>query len=122
MTFDQVLDLIALVFLAAAAVLSVAAGIGLLRFPDALTRLHAATKPQIAGLFFVVAAIALDQHSWSTLIALVPVVVMQTLTAPVSAHMIGRAVYRTGKVATEHILVDELAPAVERAQRAGATE
>ena len=32
------------------AFLSMAAGIGIVRFPDVLTRLHAATKPQVLGL------------------------------------------------------------------------
>lgn len=117
MTIDVILDSLALLCLVLAGFLSLAAGIGLLRFPDALSRMHAATKPQIMGLFFVVGAIALDQRSWSTVMVLIPVVVFQTLTAPISAHMIGRAVYRTGNVSREHTLVDELAPAVERATR-----
>ena len=61
--FEQILDLAAVICVFLAAVLSVAAGIGLLRFPDALSRLHAATKPQIFGLLLVIAAIALDQRS-----------------------------------------------------------
>ena len=59
--FEQILDLAAVICVFLAAVLSVAAGIGLLRFPDALSRLHAATKPQIFGLLLVIAAIALSR-------------------------------------------------------------
>ncbi|MBC9935087.1 MULTISPECIES: monovalent cation/H(+) antiporter subunit G [unclassified Leucobacter] len=114
--FDQVLDLVALVCVLGAAGFSVAAGIGLLRFPDALSRLHAATKPQIFGLLLVIAAIAIDQRSFSTLIGLLPVFIFQSLTAPVAAHMVGRAAYRTGQLDTESLMVDELGPAIERAQ------
>lgn len=114
--FDAVLDGAAYVCLLGAVVLSVAAAIGLLRFPDALSRLHAATKPQIFGLLLVIAAIALEQRSWGTLLALLPVFVFQTLTAPVSAHMVGRAAYRTGQIDTESLVIDELGPAIERAQ------
>lgn len=117
MTMDALLDGIAALFLVLAGFLSLAAGVGLLRFPDALSRMHAATKPQIMGLFFVIAAIAIDQRSWVTVLTLIPVVVFQTLTAPISAHMIGRAGYRTGNFSREHMLVDELEPAVERATR-----
>ncbi|WP_353988345.1 monovalent cation/H(+) antiporter subunit G [Ruicaihuangia caeni] len=117
MNVDAIIDGAALVCLALGAFLSMAAGVGLLRFPDALSRMHAATKPQIMGLFFVIAAIALDQRSWVTVLILVPVVVLQTLTAPISAHMIGRAAYRTHNFSDEHTLVDELAPAVDKATR-----
>lgn len=115
---EQIMDYTALACVALAALLSLAAGIGLLRFPDALSRLHAATKPQIFGLLLVIAAIALDQRSLPTLIALIPVFVFQALTAPISAHMVGRAAYRAGDLNEEYLLVDELGPAVERATRA----
>ncbi len=112
--WEQLLDLAAVICVFLAAVLSAAAGIGLLRFPDALSRLHAATKPQIFGLLLVIAAIALDQRSLATLLALVPVFVFQSLTAPVAAHMVGRAAYRTGQLDADTMVVDELGPAIER--------
>ncbi|WP_024355669.1 monovalent cation/H(+) antiporter subunit G [Leucobacter chironomi] len=112
---EQLMDLAAVVCVLLAAVLSVAAGIGLLRFPDALSRLHAATKPQIFGLLLVIAAIALDQRSFATLLALIPVFVFQSLTAPVAAHMVGRAAYRTGQLDDATLVIDELGPAIEQA-------
>lgn len=117
MNFDEVLDLLAAVSLLLGAFLSLAAGVGLLRFPDALSRLHAATKPQILGLIFVVAAVALMSRSWSTLLALAPILVFQMLTAPISAHMVGRAGYRTGNFNAEILHVDELDEVIERATR-----
>lgn len=115
MTFDEILDLAALICLVVAALLSAAAGIGLIRFTDALSRLHAATKPQVFGLLLVIAAVALDQRSWAVLLALVPVFVFQAITAPAAAHMVGRAAYRTGELDNDIILVDELGPAVRQA-------
>ncbi|WP_125098351.1 monovalent cation/H(+) antiporter subunit G [Leucobacter chromiireducens] len=112
--WEQLMDLAAVVCVFLAAVLSVAAGIGLLRFPDVLSRLHAATKPQIFGLLLIIAAIALDQRSVPTLLALVPVFVFQSLTAPVAAHMVGRAAYRTRQLDANSLVVDELGPAIER--------
>lgn len=111
---EQILDLAAMVCVFLAAVLSLAAGIGLLRFPDALSRLHAATKPQIFGLLLVIAAIALEQRSLPTLLGLIPVFVFQSLTAPAAAHMVGRAAYRTGQIDTDSLIIDELGPAIER--------
>ena len=117
MSVDDILDIAAAVCLFLAAVLSLAAGVGLVRFPDALSRLHAATKPQVLGLVFVVIAIALSARSLPVLLALVPVVVFQMLTAPIAAHMIGRAGYRTKNFRRELLAVDELEAAVERASK-----
>lgn len=115
--FDAVLDLAAAVCIFLAAVLSVAAGVGIIRFPDALSRLHAATKPQIFGLLLTITAIALEERSVATLLALVPVFFFQSLTAPVAAHMVGRAAYRTGQLDTTSLVIDELGPAIERSEQ-----
>ncbi|ROS61878.1 multicomponent Na+:H+ antiporter subunit G [Frigoribacterium sp. PhB160] len=108
-------DVASSVMLIAGALLSVAAGVGLLRFPDALSRMHAATKPQIFGLVLVLAAIALDQHTLATIASLLVVLLFQMLTAPISAHMIGRAGYRNGDLRRDLLVVDELDEAVARA-------
>lgn len=115
--FETILDVLSRVCAIGAVLFSLVAGIGLIRFPDALSRLHAATKPQVFGLLLIIAAVALDQRSWVTLISLVPVFVFQSLMSPVAAHMVGRAAYRTGQFDTATLVVDELAPAVERASR-----
>ncbi|HUG50521.1 MAG TPA: monovalent cation/H(+) antiporter subunit G [Terrimesophilobacter sp.] len=116
MSLDVVVDLLTGAFLILGAFLSLAAGVGVLRFPDAIARMHATTKPQILGLIFVLTAIALQERRWSTILMLATLLLFQMMTAPISAHMIGRAGYRTGVVAPGSLLVDELAEAVERAQ------
>jgi multicomponent Na+:H+ antiporter subunit G len=115
MTVDDLLTLLPALSLLLGAFLSLAAGVGLARFPDALSRLHAATKPQVLGLIFVVTAIALESRSWSTLLALLPVLLFQVLTAPISAHMVGRAGYRVKNYKSEYLVVDELSDAVNLA-------
>lgn len=110
-----VLDIVAGVCIVIGGALSIAAAVGLLRFPDALSRLHAGTKPQVLGLALVVVAIASATRSWPVLLALAPVVLFQLLTQPVAAHMVGRAMYRTKNHRPDLLLVDELADDVERA-------
>jgi multicomponent Na+:H+ antiporter subunit G len=112
---DDVLDLIAAVCVVLGAMLSLIAGIGVVRFPDALSRLHAGTKPQVLGLVFIVIAVALSARTWTALLLLIPVVLFQLLTQPVAAQMIGRAGYRTKNLRTDLLVVDELADDVERA-------
>src|SRR5688572_14432507 len=92
---DTVLDVLTGVCLVLGAFLSLAAGIGLIRFPDAIARMHATTKPQIAGLSFIIAAIVLQDRTWGTFWLLIVVLSFQMLTAPIAAHMVGRAGYRT---------------------------
>lgn len=114
---DLILDVITAVCLLLGGFFSLAAGVGLIRFPDAIARMHATTKPQILGLILILAAIALQDQRWPTVIVLATVLLFQMLTTPISAHMIGRAGYRAGVIATESILVDELKIAVDEAQR-----
>ena len=105
---NEILDTVALVLVLIGALLCLTAAIGLLRFHDVPTRLHAATKPQVLGLILVLAGLALRLRSGGAVWALVLVVVFQLLTAPVGAHMVGRAGYRTGKVRDDLLVVDEL--------------
>lgn len=114
---DELIDTVAAVFVVFGALLSLVAGVGVLRFPDALSRLHAGTKPQVLGLVFIVLAVALSARTWTALLLLIPVVLFQLLTAPVAAHMIGRAGYRTRNLRSDLLVVDELADDVERASR-----
>lgn len=115
--WDTILDVLSALLLVLGALLSLAAAVGLVRFPDALARLHAATKPQILGLIFIVLALALSVRSWSVLLLLVPVIVFQMLTSPISAHMVGRAGYRTGAYDPGGLIADELAPDIDEAGR-----
>ena len=113
--WDRVADVAAAVCLLGGAFLAFAAGIGVLRFPDLLARMHAGTKPQVLGLMLVLTGLALRLRSGSAVWALVLVVVFQMLTAPVAAHMVGRAGYRTGKVRADLLVVDELTTDLRRA-------
>lgn len=117
--FETILEILPPIMLIGGALLSIAAAVGLIRFSDTLTRLHAVTKPQVLGVMLVIGAVALEHRSWIVLFALLPVFMFQALTATVSAHMVGRASYRTGRVDRDNMPVDELAPAIERAPETG---
>nr|WP_230416769.1 monovalent cation/H(+) antiporter subunit G [Micromonospora tarapacensis] len=99
----------AAVCLVAGALLSLAAAIGVLRFPDTLSRMHAATKPQVLGVLLLLLGVGLRLRSPADLGMVVLVGVFQLATAPVAAQMIGRAAYRSGRVKRDLVDVDELA-------------
>lgn len=103
MSWTTVADLAGLVFLLLGAALCLVAGIGLLRFPDLLTRMHAGTKPQVLGVLLVILGVGLRTRSGLDVGMLVLIGVFQLLTIPAGAHMVGRAGFRTGQVALADI-------------------
>jgi multicomponent Na+:H+ antiporter subunit G len=119
---DFWIDLVSAVFMVVGAVLSLGAAIGLLRFPDLLSRMHAATKPQVLGLFLLLASIGLQMRTWWVWPALVVAWIFQLLTVPVSAHMVGRAGYRTKHLHRELLTADELEAVVQKAAARSARE
>lgn len=115
------LDILVAVLLFTGCLMSLIAGIGLLSFPDMLTRMHAATKPQVLGFLLIFTALAIHLRSWSVVPVLFLAWGMQLLTAPVSAHMIGRAGYRTKHAAKQSLYADELRQVVDTVSNAPAT-
>jgi multicomponent Na+:H+ antiporter subunit G len=106
-----VLDVAGLCCLVIGAFLSLAAAIGMLRFPDLLTRMHAGTKPQVLGVLLTLLGVGLRLRSGLDVGMLAIVAVFQMLTVPVGAHMVGRAAYRTGVVTSSDLVFDELSDA-----------
>lgn len=111
----MILDLVSALCIIGAALLSLAAGIGSLRFPDLLSRMHASSKPQVFGLVLVMFAVSLQTLHWGPISTMILIVVFQLFTVPVAAHMIGRAGYRTKHLRRSMLYRDELDDAVARA-------
>ena len=119
---DNVIDAVSAVFMVVGALMSLAAAVGLLRFPDLLSRMHAATKPQVLGLFLLLAAIGLQMRTWWVWPVLLVAWIFQLLTVPVSAHMVGRAGYRTKHLHRELLSSDELDAVVQKAAQSARDE
>lgn len=103
-----VLDLAGALALLLGSLLSLVAAVGLVRFPDLLTRMHSATKPQVLGLILVALGLALELRELAPTVVLVLVVLAQMVTAPVAGHMVGRASYRAGQIDRSLLRVDEV--------------
>jgi multicomponent Na+:H+ antiporter subunit G len=114
-----VLDVLSAVCLLLGAALSFAAGIGVLRFPDVLSRMHAASKPQVLGLLLVLIGVGLRLRTGFDITTLVLVAVFQLTTAPVAAHRVGRSAYRTRRVRRDLLIVDELGDRLRDGRRPG---
>ncbi len=104
----QLLEILSAVLLLSGGALTLAAAVGLIRFPDVLARMHAATKPQVLGLLLVLAGVGIQLRDNVDVWMLVLAGLFQLLTAPVSAHLVGRLAYRTRHSRRDQLTVDEL--------------
>lgn len=94
---EQVLDVAGLVLLLLGSLLCLSAAVGLLRFPDLLTRMHAGTKPQVLGLLLVLVGVGLRLRTGIDMGMIVLIGLFQLLTVPVAAQVVARAAHRTGQ-------------------------
>ncbi len=76
--------------------LSALAALGILRFPDVYTRLHAASKAGPLGAGLILLAVGFASGDWSIAIRCVLGFLFLILTSPVSAHLLARAALRAG--------------------------
>jgi multicomponent Na+:H+ antiporter subunit G len=94
--------------------LIVLAGVGILRFPDVLTRANAATKAAGLGVATVLIGVAFQIGTPEAFVKLSLAAILQFATAPVAGHVMGRAAYRAGAPLWEGTHIDDLAGTVER--------
>ncbi|MCD4524791.1 monovalent cation/H(+) antiporter subunit G [Nocardioides sp. cx-173] len=120
MSWTDLADIAAAACLLLGALLALVAAIGVLRMPDLLSRMHAATKPQVLGTMLVMAGVALRLREPAVLGLLGLVVLLQMASSVVSSHMLGRASFRAGQVRYDLLVVDELSGDLEHQEPRGA--
>lgn len=98
--------------------LCLVAAVGIVRLPDTLTRMHAATKAGTLGAGLLIGAEALFYSELGISLRAATVIALLLLTAPVAAHLIARASYRSGVTPSDRTWIDELkSDTEERAKR-----
>ena len=78
------------------AAFSAVAALGLLRFPDVYTRLHAASKAGPLGAGLILIAVGFESADWAIAVRCVLGLAFLVATSPVSAHLLARAALRSG--------------------------
>jgi len=91
-----VLDLFSLVAIGLGAFFFFAGAVGLLRFPDSLTRLHALTKADNLGLGLVVLGLLPRVESLLDALRLIAIWALIQVSGASTAQLIGRALSRRG--------------------------
>jgi len=101
-------DLVAAVLLVIGASFLLLAGVGMLRMPDVFSRMQAATKASTLGVGCILVAVAVHFNDLGITVRALAASVFFLLTAPVSAHLMGRASYFLGVPLWEGTVIDEL--------------
>ena len=89
-------DIASIILLVAGAVFFLAGTLGLLRFPDVYTRLHALTKADNVGLGLITIGLALQAESWAVIGKMVLIWFLVLLASATGAHLIARGALRRG--------------------------
>jgi multicomponent Na+:H+ antiporter subunit G len=84
------------------------AAVGVARMPDLFTRMQTATKASTLGVSCTILGVALHFGELGIITRALAIIAFFLLTAPVAAHMIGRAAYFVGVPLWRGTIVNEL--------------
>lgn len=93
------------------------AAIGMVRMPDTYLRISVTTKAATLGVGLLLFAAALYFRDVSIVAKILAIILFVLLTAPVSAHLIGRTSYFSGVKLWKHSLMDDLKGKYEKSSQ-----
>lgn len=93
---DLIHNLIVVGFLVAGAFFFITATLGLLRFPDLFTRLHATGKGDTLGASLILIGLVIHAGLTPETVKILIMLLFILLTSPVAVHAISRAIYVSG--------------------------
>ena len=101
-------DIVTSILILGGSALALTAAIGVVRFPDTLSRMHAATKPQVLGLLLVLMGAALRLRGQIDVGMLILTGLFTIITAPVIANRVGQLAYREQNIRDDLLTRDEM--------------
>lgn len=101
-------DVVAALLILSGSALALTAAIGVVRFPDTLSRMHAATKPQALGLLLALAGAAIRLRGHADVGMLILTGMFTLITAPVIANRVGQLAYREQNIRNDLLTTDEM--------------
>lgn len=104
----MILEIVSGILLLMGAAFMLVASVGVIRLPDLLMRMHATTKAGTLGAGLILLAVAFAFVDTAVSARVLTIIVFILLTAPVAAHIIGRAAYYLGLDLWKGTIVDEL--------------
>jgi multicomponent Na+:H+ antiporter subunit G len=101
-------DILTALFLVLGSLFSLVAALGMLRLPDTVMRMHATTKAGTLGAGLILIAEAFFYAELGITLRALAAITFLLLTAPVAAHLIGRAAYYSGIRLWHKTWIDQL--------------
>ena len=84
------------------------AGVGMLRMPDLLMRMHAATKAGTLGASLVLIGVMFSFDELHVMIEAGLTIIFVFITVPIASHLLARAAYLRGVKLCKYTEIDEL--------------
>ena len=103
----MIVNFIGIVLAALGTGLILVAGIGIVRMPDLLTRMHASSKAGTLGATLILLAVAITIPGTAITMRVLLIILFLFITAPLAAHMIARAGYHSGTPLSGETVLDE---------------
>lgn len=107
---DNAADIATAICLLGGAFFALAAAVGIVRFPDTLSRMHAATKPQVMGLLLMLLAAIIQTWGGIDVGMLVLAGFFTCVTVPVVGHRIGRVAHKEGLARADLLVLNQMEP------------
>lgn len=96
------------IILTLGAVFVVLAAIGVVKMPDLFLRISVTTKAATLGVGLMLVGVIVNFGDFYTTTRSIAILLFVFLTAPIGAHLIGRAAYITGVPLWKNNLIDQL--------------
>lgn len=101
-------EIIVIILSSLGALFILLAAVGIVKMPDLYLRISVTTKAATLGIGLILLASGIYFSDTAILVRVIAIIVFMLLTAPVGAHMIGRASYFTGVKMWDKSTIDEL--------------
>lgn len=111
------IDWIAAILMVSGGFFCLVAGIGVIRFRDVFSRMHAATKAGTLGLALICVGVMVEAQTWLQVVEALFVFLFMIASAPIGAHLIGRAAFRTRVPLDPRTQIDEGCEVFRRRRR-----
>lgn len=110
----MIFEIVIVFFLATGSLFIFVAALGLVRFPDLYTRMHAASKSISLGIGCMLIGTIFYFASLLVLIKAIAVILFIFLTMPIASHMISRVAYQRNVAVWKNTEVDEMGTALKK--------
>jgi multicomponent Na+:H+ antiporter subunit G len=102
----MIIEILATILLSLGTLFFLLGTIGLLRFPEVYTRLHAVTKCDTLGVGLILVGLMLYERATLDSVKMLFIIIFVFLTSPTAAHALSRAAYKHGIKLWDKSVVD----------------